>query len=951
MFIQKQIKMGDFSSYYKYEKFEVIGDELIPLGIYSIDADGTMPYVVKEECDTACGCIEPQYRWIQTEDTICIEVLTQTVSGSPYCVGYDRYEDVYSQVSYDNGVTWETTATTSTMIEENSSACGYVPPTPTTEYRWVDDGGTTCVGVDKYNRKVKQVSYDGGSTWMNVSPLTVSATTLVEANSLDCGYVVPQYRTISGDPYCTGVDKYEDVYSQVSYDGGSSWETTATTSTLIQAKSADCGYAERTISGTPYCDGADLVVVTSAQTSSDSGSTWTTVSTAITMVESGSSQCHQTVHVTGVTLNKNSMSLNSGSSETLVATVSPSNADDKSVTWSSNNTSVATVNSSGLVSAVTSGSATITVTTTDGGYTAQCSVSVSVPIPASPKFTLTLSDSSVVSAECDSTSSITQAEISAYTSTTVSVEIGECVTSIDFYAFYGCSGLTSVTIPNGVTIIDVFAFGNCTGLTSIDIPDSVTEIAGDAFLYCPSLTSITIGSGVTSIGWDAFKDCSSLTSITVNATTPPALRSDAFNNTNNCPIYVPCESVSAYQAATNWSTYASRIEGIPPCGSPTIDGKFAVTLTNSSAITAACDSTSAITSAETSDFRRDILTATIGDCVTEIGAEAFSYGLGYLPITSLTLSNSVTTLRNNAFHFSSLYDVDLKNVTTLWNGCFSGSHNLSSVTMSNVVDIKADAFWLCDNLVRVNSNVDGVINIPSTVTSIGRNPFANCPLITSVTVDSSNTVYDSRNNCNAVIKTSSNALIIGCKNTVIPNTVRSIGSWAFRGYDIPSITLPNGITTIGSGAFEGTTLTSITIPSTVTTIYGSAFRGCLNLEGLNIGSGVTTINKYAFSGCKSLTSVTVPNTVTSIGEEAFYHCTGLTSVTLGSSVDTIGDNAFNGCSGLTSITCLATRAASLGSSVFDGTNDCPIYVPSGSVNDYKAVWSSYSSRIQAIPNS
>ena len=606
--------MGDFSSYYKYEKFEVLGDELIPLGIYSIDADGTMPYVVKKECDTACGCIEPQYRWIQTEDTICIEVLTQTVSGSPYCVGFDRYEDVYSQVSYDNGVTWETTATTSTLIEENSSACGYVPPTPTTEYRWVDDGGTTCVGVDKYNRKVKQVSYDGGSTWMNVSPLTVSATTLVEVNSPDCGYIAPQYRTISGDPYCNGVDKYEDVYSQVSYDGGSSWETTATTSTLIQAKSADCGYAERTISGTPYCDGADLVVVTSAQTSSDSGSTWTTVSTAITMVESGSSQCHQTVHVTGVTLNKNSMSLNSGSSETLVATVSPSNADDKSVTWSSNNTSVATVNSSGLVSAVTSGSATITVTTTDGGYTAQCSVSVSVPTPPTPtidgKFILTLSDSSTVSAECDSTSAITTAETYNYHLDIISATIGDCVTTIGDEAFNNCMTLTSVTIPNSVTTIGNNAFNGC-DLYGISLPGTLINLGDGAFKYCQylqdvnipvgyvpnecfshcpnlkdvdfsfntttidfgafsscySLESIDIPSAIESINYEAFKNCENLASVYVHATTPPTLRNDSFDGTpiadGTGTIYVPAASVNAYKAASGWSTYASQIQAIP----------------------------------------------------------------------------------------------------------------------------------------------------------------------------------------------------------------------------------------------------------------------------------------------------------------------------------------------------------------------------------------------------
>lgn len=95
------------------------------------------------------------------------------------------------------------------------------------------------------------------------------------------------------------------------------------------------------------------------------------------------------------------------------------------------------------------------------------------------------------------------------------------------------------------------------------IPSDVTTIGYGAFNSCTSLTTVEIHSGVTSIGDYAFYDCTGLTSITCLATTPPTLGTDAFTNTNNCPIYVPAASVDTYKAANNWITYASRIQAIP----------------------------------------------------------------------------------------------------------------------------------------------------------------------------------------------------------------------------------------------------------------------------------------------------------------------------------------------------------------------------------------------------
>ena len=114
------------------------------------------------------------------------------------------------------------------------------------------------------------------------------------------------------------------------------------------------------------------------------------------------------------------------------------------------------------------------------------------------------------------------------------------------------------------TIIANSAFSSNNSLTSVTIPNSVTSIGRSAFDSSFVLRSVTIGNSVTSIGDSAFWYCMALTSVTIEATTPPTLGgSTVFEETNNCPIYVPAESVDAYKTATNWSSYASRIQAIP----------------------------------------------------------------------------------------------------------------------------------------------------------------------------------------------------------------------------------------------------------------------------------------------------------------------------------------------------------------------------------------------------
>ena len=252
-----------------------------------------------------------------------------------------------------------------------------------------------------------------------------------------------------------------------------------------------------------------------------------------------------------------------------------------------------------------------------------------------------------------------------------------------------------------------------------------------------------------------------------------------------------------------------------------------------------------------------------------------------------------------------------------------------------VVDISDGAFEGCENLQSVT--------IPHSVTSIGEGAFSGCSSLTSIVVDEENTYYDSRDNCNAIINTTDNMLIAGCKNTVIPSSVTSIGDGAFRecgsltSITIPSsvksigayafygcssltsITIPSSVKSIGDGAFaECGSLTSITIPNSVTSIGDETFDGCGGLTSITIPSSVTSIGYGAFRWCNSLLSITIPSSVTSIGGEAFSSCHRLTSVTIGSSVTAIGGGAFNFCIRLASIT-IPSSVTSIGGGI---TSDC-----------------------------
>lgn len=351
--------------------------------------------------------------------------------------------------------------------------------------------------------------------------------------------------SISEDYVCVGVDKHYAQELYISKNSGTTWAQTFITRAgdLYEANSYDCGYRTRVISGTPYCVGYDKHAPTSSQTSSDYGETWTTTSTAETLVEHNSVDCgYIPSNITSVVTYNNGRNASiTDCSTSTVPTYSGKTIVDTIVIGDC----ARTIPTKAFYECTSARSLTMVDGVTSIGVNAfyGCEgLTGSVTIPDS---VTNLGDYSF--RKC---SGIT------------SVSIGSGVTSVGKTVFSECRNMTGITIPSSITSIGDTAFWLCVGLADINLPDSVTSIGQSCFASCTSLTSVTIGTGITSIGEEAFADCSGLTSVTITATSVPTLGEYAFDNTNNCPIYVPAGSVNTYKTASGWSEYASRIQAI-----------------------------------------------------------------------------------------------------------------------------------------------------------------------------------------------------------------------------------------------------------------------------------------------------------------------------------------------------------------------------------------------------
>jgi uncharacterized repeat protein (TIGR02543 family) len=658
---------------------------------------------------------------------------------------------------------------------------------------------------------------------------------------------------------------------------------------------------------------------------------------------SGGGAGGDTVAVTAVALNVAEKELSIGGTLQLSATVSPADASDKAVVWTSGNAAVATVASNGLVTAKSGGTATITVHTADGDRKASCAVTVI------DKFAVifdTSGGTAIAEQSLDQGSSVTRPADPTRTGYTFEGWFADEART-DAWEFETDRIAGPTTIYAKWTGLDYTLTYNANGgsgsMSSVTRPCG-TDITLPACDFEPPAGYVFAGWALTATSAAPRQPGATVTMIPGGGTVY-AIWDYAFTFTGSGPLTITGLS-------SKWP--ASETSLVIPS---TIDGK-------------------AVTDIAMLAFSgNDSITAlVIPDSVLSIGSNAFQHCSG---LVSVNLGAGVTRINTNAFtDCSSLTSIGIPaSVTSLQAGsAFMGCEKLASIAVdaanpnycseNGVVYNKAKTA-----LMRCPPNKSGAFTIPNTVTSVYEYAFTGCTGITSIAWSTNQ--YS--------IEQSAFMNCTGLTTLSFPASLRYINYNAFRGCaNLKTVTLNEGLIQVRQYAFSSTALISLAIPasatdfqyqgiaglteitanassSTYSSVYGVLYskdqKTLLAYPAMKAGSAytapatVTTIGSYAFY--KSiLTDITLPVGLTTIADNAFMDCPNIESIILTSTVSSIGMNIFWNCPKLKTVRLDATTPPALPSGLPESFS-WKIAVPAASLNTYKTtpIWSQHASNI------
>ena len=388
-------------------------------------------------------------------------------------------------------------------------------------------------------------------------------------------------------------------------------------------------------------------------------------------------------------------------------------------------------------------------------------------------------------------------------------------------------------------------------------------------------------------------------------------------------------------------------------------------------------STAGLTNALAQSFTVGDLHYSVNDDGVSVTVTGYEWDWGYDPGWKGTRTDQGTLIIPESVSYEGTeYSVTSIGDRAFYNEFVEAQFTGDLAIPNSVTSIGYKAFEYC--------SFTGNLTISNSVIEIDDRAFCGCRGFEAIIVETDNSAYDSRENCNALIETSTNKLLLGCKNTVIPNSVTSIEKGAFYECSgLISIEIPNNVSSIGYSAFA--------YCNNLSTVYYNAVN-CADIEGLGGGgswggggvqtlypfeecsgnlvigdnvetipnnmfcnsgftgnimipSSVISIGKGAFCNCSGFTGdLSIPNSVTSIANYAFQNCSILESLTIPSSVTTIGNGAFYGCSSFTAIYSNNATPPTLGNYAFYGVDhSIPVFVPCGSQAIYSNAngWSQF----------